>query len=784
MLISRAYIFVAGLALAVFPYFLIPDVLQRYVDRKIGDVMLAIDGSNSALQGPGRVLIIEVDAGSLSRLGGDWPPPPKVLETLIKDLDQLGAGAIGIDARFGRRYGQKGGVEDLIKAIGACQRVVLKDSGGSAAGGITMGSTKAFNAAAFATGSTQIVESSGSVSRHTVLTDDSYVVQLIRALEGKPDVILEKTKAVVKLQVKSLELPLERGGGLRLDYRFLPKIQRISFLQVSQDILPENAVRNRIVLIAPTVDGLTERHFAPTGREVPEGTLDAIALESLLSGQVLRDPPSLVFQGGYVVISALLILILIQVHPMVGILFWVAGQLLIFSVVFAMFTGASMTGEILRPSLGLFLFAGVTISIRVYELLLLGGGRGVGGLDGEWAARKLYNDGITCMEKREHGQAIDLIQQAIQLAPDLKNEGLYRVLICHIFLGDLEVTEPMLEALDLDKLSNEQIYEIVVLLKDRLLTEEAKQLAHLILTRDSGFRDVKEIIDSLKKMEDSSTDILEATIIRKLANDYRGLNLVSRGGMALIFRGQSLSLGRPVALKVLAPHLNSDEGLVFRFFSEAETLQRFDHPNIVKVFELHKTGNVRHYVMENCHPARSGQEIIEADGRIAQDRAVHIVKQMLEALAYSHSESVIHRDIKPGNVMIGAEDHVTLIDFGIARFEEKATMTRAGTVLGTPRYMSPEQYRGERIDQTTDLYSTAVMFFELLTGETGTENPVVEKLKGKPTITQIILRQNLPTPLVSILLKALEVRPEKRFQSANEMRDALIEFEATPHEHL
>jgi serine/threonine protein kinase len=184
--------------------------------------------------------------------------------------------------------------------------------------------------------------------------------------------------------------------------------------------------------------------------------------------------------------------------------------------------------------------------------------------------------------------------------------------------------------------------------------------------------------------------------------------------------------------------------------------------------------------MEQVHPAIALNDLIQREGKLSMERSIKILKQVCLALAYAHERNVIHRDVKPQNVLVAANDAVKLIDFGIARFEELKPMTDTGVVMGTLRYMSPEQLKGIRVDERTDIFACGVTFFEMLTGITGTDNPVLEKIKGMTSIYQLILRQQLPSALVRVVLKCLEEDRAKRYESVHALLSDLEAFEAIP----
>src|SRR5579862_2625209 len=201
-----------------------------------------------------------------------------------------------------------------------------------------------------------------------------------------------------------------------------------------------------------------------------------------------------------------------------------------------------------------------------------------------------------------------------------------------------------------------------------------------------------------------------------LGNRYRLLNPLGEGGMASVFVAQDERLGRKVALKLLSESLLQDESFVKRFQSEAEAAANLSHPNIVSVYDVGQDGDRRYIVMELV-TGRNLKEIIEDRGPLPPDRAVGIISQVLDGLAYAHDHGLIHRDIKPQNILVTREDVAKLADFGIAKAADASSATQTAVVLGSAHYLSPEQARGEPATPQSDIYSMAVVLYEACTGK-------------------------------------------------------------------
>ncbi|HZF07871.1 MAG TPA: serine/threonine-protein kinase [Thermoanaerobaculia bacterium] len=260
---------------------------------------------------------------------------------------------------------------------------------------------------------------------------------------------------------------------------------------------------------------------------------------------------------------------------------------------------------------------------------------------------------------------------------------------------------------------------------------------------------------------------------------YRIDELVGRGGMGVVYRGTHEHLRRQVAIKELAPELTRQPEFKERFFSEARTQARLQHPNIVSVFDLIEDEDDFFIVMELVTGRSCDSWLAERAGRgLALGEAVGIFSQVLAALDYAHSEGVIHRDVKPSNILLTPDGRVKLMDFGIALLVGDKRLTASQSSIGTPVYMSPEQIlRPREMDHRTDIYSAAIVFFEMLNGAPPFDAESVfevSKFQVEATPPDLsTLQSGVPPAVARVVLRALAKRPDDRFQSAGEMLRAL-----------
>ncbi|PVE97976.1 Stk1 family PASTA domain-containing Ser/Thr kinase [Microbacterium sp. TPD7012] len=278
---------------------------------------------------------------------------------------------------------------------------------------------------------------------------------------------------------------------------------------------------------------------------------------------------------------------------------------------------------------------------------------------------------------------------------------------------------------------------------------------------------------------------------RVLAGRYRVDELIGHGGMAKVYRGYDLTLGRAVAIKILDPDLARDTAFRTRFRLEAQAASRMAHPSIVRVFDAgdpsssaHSTGSATQpdedppYIVMELISGTLLKDII-ARGPVPVDDAVRYVDGILEALDYSHRAGVVHRDIKPGNVMVTDKGQVKVMDFGIARAVSDSSSTVAETtqIIGTAAYFSPEQAKGEPVDARADLYSTGVVLYELLTGRQPFrgDSPVAVAYQhvSETPVPPTEVNEDAPGALDPIVLRALAKDPYQRFPDAAHFRSAL-----------
>lgn len=272
----------------------------------------------------------------------------------------------------------------------------------------------------------------------------------------------------------------------------------------------------------------------------------------------------------------------------------------------------------------------------------------------------------------------------------------------------------------------------------------------------------------------SSADALQPGTI--LAGRYEILHLLGEGGMGAVYKARDTELDRVIALKTIRPSLAKNADTLRRFKQELILARQVTHKNVIRIHDLGQSDGIKFITMDFVE-GRDLRSFFNEKGKFEPREAALIMLQICRALEAAHNEGVIHRDLKPQNIMLDAKGRVCVMDFGIARSAYLPGMTQTGALLGTPEYMSPEQARGEKLTQQSDIFSMGVIFYELLTGKSPYHSDVPlatlwKRMQERPAPPTAV-DPSVPQELNDMVMKALEIEPEKRFASAREMAQSL-----------
>src|SRR5712692_422435 len=261
-----------------------------------------------------------------------------------------------------------------------------------------------------------------------------------------------------------------------------------------------------------------------------------------------------------------------------------------------------------------------------------------------------------------------------------------------------------------------------------------------------------------------------------LAGRYEILQLIGRGGMGAVYKARDTDLDRIVALKLIRSEFAKNPQILRRFKQELILARQVTHKNVIRIFDLGQSDGIKFITMDFVE-GQDLRQLLLKNGKFAPEQAARIMLQICRALEAAHAEGVIHRDLKPQNIMLDASGRVYVMDFGIARSVDLPGMTQTGALIGTPEYMSPEQGRGETLTERSDIFSLGIIFYELLTGKSPyhSDTPLATlwKRMTEKVTPPVVLDPTLPQALSNIVVKALEIEPKNRFASAREMAQQL-----------
>ncbi|AOT68413.1 Stk1 family PASTA domain-containing Ser/Thr kinase [Geosporobacter ferrireducens] len=264
---------------------------------------------------------------------------------------------------------------------------------------------------------------------------------------------------------------------------------------------------------------------------------------------------------------------------------------------------------------------------------------------------------------------------------------------------------------------------------------------------------------------------------RILGNRYEMIEKIGGGGMALVYKARCQLLNRFVAVKILRPEFTSDEDFISKFKRESQAAASLSHPNIVNIYDVGNEDNDVYYIVMEYVKGKTLKQVIKEKGTLEADECINISKQIALALQHAHTNHIVHRDIKPHNILITDDGRVKVTDFGIARAATSSTVTNTGSVIGSVHYFSPEQARGGYTDEKSDLYSLGIVMYEMSAGRVPFEgeSPISIALKHihEDVTPPSMINKNIPKALEDIIMKLIQKDQLKRYNSAKEILEDL-----------
>jgi len=614
----------------------------------------------------------------------------------------------------------------------------------------------------------RLAEVSAGVGFLNLLPDQDAVLRrgpLVIIHDGEPMPAFALQVASRALGFEDGDLVLKLGQGVALGQRswatdphlrlatyFYPAgaFETHSFVDVYRGRVSDDAFRGRVVLVGPVSGPAASAADTPRAHAVPETLAVANAVSTLLRGDAPHTPhwANLALAAALGTSALLLALVLPRVPA------WAA---LLVTALAA--TGLGATQLLLMSAALLW------VPLAPAACLLLAG----------YPLARLGRAGVVR----------DAAAPAAQAAP----AGNRILALAYQGQGQLDLAFEQFRKCPMDAQLMDNLYNLALDHERRRQYNKAQAVFEFMAQHDPKYRDLEQRASRHRRMLDTSPSVdglarADAVPARMPQSGHLGRYEIERelgkGAMGVVYLGRDPKIGRTVAIKTLA--LSSEfeaeelEKVRERFFREAETAGRLIHPNIVTIFDAGEEQDLAYFAMEYL----SGHDLsahVRPETLLPLSTVISIVARVADALDYAHGRHVVHRDVKPGNIMYdAATDTVKVTDFGVARITD-SSRTKTGIVLGTPSFMSPEQLAGHKIDGLSDLFSLGVTLYQLCCGalpfKGDTMAQLMYRIANDPPVDPLSLNRDLPEGLVAVIHRAMAKRKQDRFQSGAEMAQAL-----------
>lgn len=604
----------------------------------------------------------------------------------------------------------------------------------------------------------------------------SFALQATRLyLEGKGPA-LEGTPVLPhgKMRISELPLPEDFEASLRygwIDFRPVPGGEVFPTYPLSaicNGQFPPDAFRDKLVFVGTQATGTEDFKITPLG-PLPGVAINACVAHGLLHGSSPHRPPPWAHPLGFFLASALGIYLLQGLRRLHATLAFLFGLPLL------LLGGAVLAYGHMNRLSDPFVFL---LLPAVILLARVASDRFCARVD-EALERSWIEEHDAAFVKAKEAFAREDFEDAAAMANELvrahggrARESAILLVRALLRVGQLSPARQALQNIDGEGLQADDLVTLGRACLDANLLDSADGLLSKAYLTKSDHPEIAALLDELAARRSELEGGMSMNSYSSIFDRrYRDVDLIGRGGMAIVYRAYDPERDEIVALKLLSPVYKDDRTVLKRFMREVDAVNQLEHPNIVRVYHV-QPGELPYFSMEFL----SGQGLrktIEEDAPLPVDRALAISDQLLDALAYAHGRGVIHRDVKPENIVLEANDQVKLVDFGLARLALLTAITQEGASLGTPWYMSPEQFQGKGVDGRSDLYSAGVLLYELLTKELPYPRESIGMQTVMPPTAILDRRPDLPAELGAFVMRCIAPKVDERFPSCAEALSAL-----------